>query len=56
MMDSSLLYWWFIGSLSKYAWLEPLKPKPGLAIKNALEHIFSETIRLPKVIQTDKGT
>ena len=41
--------------LSKYAWLEPLKSKHGIAIKNALEHIFSETIRHPKVMQTDKG-
>ena len=42
--------------LSKYAWLELLKSKLGIAIKNALEHIFSEAIRRPKVIQTDKGT
>lgn len=41
---------------SKYAWLESLKPKHGLAIKNVLEHIFSEKIRRPKVIQTDEGT
>ena len=45
-----------IDILSKYAWLEPLKCKHGIAIKYSLEHIFSETIRLPKVIQTDKGT
>ena len=56
MMDSSLLCgnWYFI--LSKYAWLEVLKSKHGIAIKNLLEHIFSETIRHSKVIQTDKGT
>ena len=42
--------------LSKYAWLELLKSKHGIAIKNALEHIFRETIRRPKVIQTDKET
>ena len=42
--------------LSKYAWLEPLKSKHGIPIKNALVHIFSEIIRRPKVIQTDKGT
>ena len=42
--------------LSKYAWLEPLKSKNGIATKNALEYIFSETIRRPKVTQTDKGT
>ena len=45
-----------INILSKYAWLEPLRSKHGIAIGNALEHIFSETIRRPKVIQTDKGT
>ena len=42
--------------LSKYAWLELLKSKNGIATKNALEYIFSETIRRPKVTQTDKGT
>ena len=45
-----------INILSKYAWLEPLKSKHGIAIRNALEHIFSEIIRRPKVIQMDKGT
>ena len=45
-----------IDILSKYAWLELLKSKHRIAIKNALEHIFSETIRRRKVIQTDKGT
>ena len=42
--------------LSKYAWLELLKSKNGIAIKNALEHIFSETARRAKVKQTGKGT
>ena len=45
-----------IDILSKYAWLESLKSKHGIAIKNALEYILSETKRRPKVIQTDKGT
>ena len=36
--------------LSKYAWLEPLK-STHIAIKNALEHIFSETVRRPKFMQ-----
>ena len=45
-----------IDILSKYAWLESPKSKHGIAIKNALGHIFSETIRRPKVIQTDKRT
>ena len=45
-----------IDILSEYAWLEPLKSKHGIEIRNALEHIFSETIRCPKVIQMDKGT
>ena len=45
-----------IDMLSKYTWLEPLKSKHGIAIKNALEHIFIETIRRPKVIQMDKET
>ena len=42
--------------LSKYAWLEPLKSKHDIAVKNALKQIFSETIRRPKVVQTDKTT
>lgn len=42
--------------LSKYAWLEPLKSKHDVAVKNALKQIFSETIRRPKVVQTDKTT
>ena len=37
-----------IDILSKYAWLESLKSKHGIAIKNALEHIFSKTIRRQK--------
>ena len=45
-----------IDVLSKYAWLKPLKSKHGIAIKNELEHIFSEAIRRLKVVQTDKGT
>ena len=36
-----------IDILSKYSWLEPLKSKLGIATKNELEHIFSETIRRP---------
>ena len=32
-----------IDILSKYAWLEPLKSKHDIAIKNVLEHIFSDT-------------
>ena len=45
-----------IDMLSRYSWLEPLKSKHDIAIKSALEHNFSEAIRRPKVIQTDKGT
>ena len=45
-----------IDALSKYAWSEPLKSKHVIAIKNAIEHIFSDTIRRLKVIQADKGT
>ena len=45
-----------IDNLSKYAWLEPVKSKHGIAIKNAFKHIFSEAIRRPKIIQVDKGT
>ena len=44
-----------IDILSKYAWLEPLKSKHDIEIKNAPEHIFSDS-RSPKAIQTDKGT
>ena len=45
-----------IDILSKYARLEPPKSKHGIAIKNALKHIFGETIRREKVMQTNKGT
>ena len=45
-----------IDILSKYARLEALKSKHSLAIKNTLEHIFSKTVRRPKVMQTDKRT
>ena len=45
-----------IDILSKNAWLEPLKSKHDIAIKNALEHISNKAKRRPKVIQTDKGT
>ena len=45
-----------IDILSKYVWLQPLKSKHSIAINNALEHRFSETIRRSKVIQTNIGT
>ena len=45
-----------IDILSKYACLEQLKSKHGIAIKNAIQHVFSDKIRRPKIIQTDKGT
>ena len=44
-----------IDILSKYAWLESIKSKHGIAIKSPLEQIFSETTRRPKMIPTDKG-
>ena len=43
-----------IDILSKYAWLEVLKFKHVKAIKSVLEHIFSERIRCPNIIQIDK--
>ena len=39
-----------IDILTKNAWLKPLKSKHGIAIKNALEHIFSDTKRRPEFI------
>ena len=39
-----------IDILTKNAWLKPLKSKHGIAIKNALEHIFSDTKRHPEFI------
>ena len=39
-----------IDILTKNAWLKPFKSKHGIATKNALEHIFSETIRRPKFL------
>ena len=45
-----------IDILYKYAWLELLKSRQGLLTKNTLEHIFSEIIRCPEVIQMDKET
>ena len=41
-----------IDILSKYAWLELLKSKHAIPIKNAIEHISSKKTRCPK---TDKG-
>ena len=45
-----------IDILYKYAWLELLKSRQGILTKNTLEHIFSEIIRFPEVIQMDKET
>ena len=39
---------------TNYAWLNPVKSRYVIAIKNALEHIFSKTIRCPNVIRKDK--
>ena len=45
-----------IDILSKYVWLDPLKSKHGIAIKNTLEHTFNETIRRPKVKEQNFST
>ena len=34
-----------IDILSKYAWLESLRSKDGITIKNVLEHVFSQSMR-----------
>ena len=53
--DAFKIFMVVIDILSKYAWLESIKSKHGIAIKSALEQIFSETTRRPKMIPTDKG-
>ena len=47
-----------IDILFKYAWLEPLRSKAGIAIKYVLEHISIQLMRFLKVIQsgTDRRT
>ena len=45
-----------IDVFSKYAWLEPLKTKTGIEISKALQKVFNESKRSPRLIQIDKGT
>ena len=45
-----------IDVLSKYAWIRPLKSKHGINIRNALKNIFESDGRVPKILQTDKGS
>ena len=43
-----------IDTVSKYAWVRPLKNKSGLCVKEAFESILRE--KVPLYLQTDKGT
>ena len=45
-----------IDVFSKSAWVEPLKAKNAKDLKKAMEKVFKESKRQPKLIQTDKGT
>ena len=44
-----------IDVLSKYAWLEPMKTKPGENLVKAFEKICKKD-RQPEKLHTDKGT
>lgn len=44
-----------IDVVSKYIWVEPLKNKTAIEVKQAFEKIFSVTERKPTKIQTDQG-
>ena len=41
--------------LSKYAWVQPLKDKTGVALVKAFEKILKEGRRHPNRLQTDRG-
>ncbi len=45
-----------IDCFSKYAWVEPLHRKSSDNIVRAFERIFAKDKRVPKRLQTDKGT
>jgi Integrase core domain len=44
-----------IDCLSKYLWVRPLTDKTGPTVAAALEDLYSESGRMPKNFQTDKG-
>ena len=44
-----------IDCLSKYLWVRPLMDKTGTTVAAALEQLYSETGRIPKNFNTDKG-
>ena len=41
--------------LSKYAWVEPLKNKTGVAVTQAMQTILTRSGRTPQKLQTDAG-
>lgn len=45
-----------IDVFSKYVWVEALKTKSATELKKAIENIFNEYNRSPRVIQTDRGS
>ena len=45
-----------IDCFSKYAWVEPLHRKSSDNIVHAFKRIFEKDKRIPKKLQTDKGT
>jgi len=44
-----------LGVLSKYAWVQPLKAKTGVALVKAFDKILKHG-RKPNRLQTDRGT
>jgi len=42
--------------LSKYAWVQPLKAKTGVALVQAFDKILKQGRRRPNRLQTDRGT
>ena len=45
-----------IDCFSKFAWVEPLLNKSGEEILKALKHVLKRSGRVPRRLQTDKGT
>ena len=44
-----------LDALSKYAWVQPLKAKTGVALVHAFEKILKQGRRQPNRLQTDRG-
>lgn len=44
-----------IDTLSKYVWVNPLKSKEKQCVTHALQKILTNSLRIPKYLQTDQG-